>query len=707
MRQLLRLAAVTSLLVAALAASGQPVRAAVKPLVWDLRALVWQDDVNPNKPGPESVAALMWSPPTPQALAAAGMPIGSYPYCGPEMKVYRHDRTSGRNISLLVSGASKAFLYKASSTAPWEVRGGTAQSPCSQAAPAGWDVDPLYGYVRFKDTNAGLGLTDYEEYYYLVWTSGDGTTLYQDYLSEYVITAAFPPTQTRHGNFSEYTNACTACHGLHSAKHPKLLKGPTVTDLCGTCHDGTGSKYDEVRGYVRLGPSWKKRAFAAAGPFGDQLKAGSGIVTTAVHNVFRLDGPDWARVWQAPGSGFTKYTYDNTPDTDASATKDGEPSVLYISNQWYSKLVCSSCHEPHNRSRNYRILRGVYNDWTKVVVRGFSEVNTGYAASDQDPNDPTTCVGDTCDPVSDRGDWSERAMYTKFLYGTERFCVGCHRAFLSSDAAGRYPNTPGDQPLDTAAGASVSHIWGGHRHAIGLAAKRAANYPIDGVWMVGSSPCGMDVPNENTNGDRPCGQQSGVTDPVLPLQGRAAAYADNVIVCLTCHVPHGSGSERIEVAYRNDGANMTQQADRDPVSGYLYNRADRVTAGGPVPAVDDAVYSRWVDLNRNGVRDPGETDGDPMVVTKETPVSPGRDLDGDGTVECTAVNPAYPASSPQTECPTEGAPGVTGDEWPRLDLYLPNDVPYWTQFGFSSALARFNPFAQVCYRCHGLRTPNQ
>lgn len=656
-KNLLKVAALIIIVPCLILLAGPVILAAgAVPLVWDLRVIVSQEDVGGT---PKSVATLMFSPPP-------ASQISSYPFCKRAI-VYRHRRVDGRNF---IGISSDARLYKASPTSPWEVRSGIN---CGSAAPAGWGIDPFYGYFTYKDTNGNLGLTDYEEYYYLVWTEADGTTLFQDNLNKYVVVAAFPPTQTRHGSYSEYTNACTTCHGLHSAKHQKLLKGPTVADLCGTCHDGTGSKYDEVRGTVRLGPNWGKRAYTTAGPFGDQLKANSGVITTSVHNVYRDAGPDWASVWQAPGSGFVKYNQDNTLNNDAQETKNGEPVWTYISSAWYSKLTCSTCHEPHNRSRNYRLLRGVINDWTNIVVRGFSEVNPGYAVSDQDPADPSRCLGSTCDQYDDRGEWAGRAMYTKFLFGTERFCIACHRAFYSQDSAGRYPTVSGDQPLDSAAGASPNNVWGGHRHAVGLAAKRAANYPIDGVWWQNGGPCGMSVPNENNSGDIPCGVQAGVTDPVLPLQGRAASYADNFIVCMTCHVPHGSGSERVEVAYRNDGANMTQQAGRDAVSGYLWNRADRVTTGGPVPAEDGASHSRGA-----------------------TPVSPGRDLNGNGVIECTAINPAYDTGLPQTECPTEGG-------WPRLDLYLPNDSPYWTQFGLSSALARFNPFTQVCYRCHGLR----
>ncbi|MFN3286608.1 MAG: cytochrome c3 family protein, partial [bacterium] len=141
--------------------------------------------------------------------------------------------------------------------------------------------DPLYGYIRIVDQN----LTNYEEYNYLVKSSADDVADPNQALNDYVVVRAFPPTQTRHGNYTEYTNACTACHGLHSSNSIRLLKGPSITDLCITCHDGTGSKYDEVRGKVRIGPSWSNSAYAAAGPFGDALKGGSGVTTTSVHNV--------------------------------------------------------------------------------------------------------------------------------------------------------------------------------------------------------------------------------------------------------------------------------------------------------------------------------------------------------------------------------------------------------------------------------------
>ncbi len=713
MRHSLRFALATSLLALALAASGEPARAAVQPIVWDLKALVWQKDVNSSKPGPESVVTLLFSPPAPSR-------IPSYPYCQ-TVRVYRHERTNGRSFAPI---GSLARIYKASAVAPWELRGGATGSCADPTVPQGWVIDPFYGYVTFTDTNNGLGLTDYEEYYYAVWTSADGVgnLAFQDYLQSYVVTAAFPPTQTRHGNFSEYTNACTACHGLHSARHKKLLKGPTVTDLCGTCHDGTGSKYDEVRGRVRRGDSWSNSAFAPAGPFGDRLKDYSGMRITSVHNVMRArdvareGGPDnaisaSARIWQAPGSGYLTGRDAVQRDYNGSGVPQ-DYLFKYVSNEWGSFLVCSSCHEPHNRGKNYRILQPVINDRVRIVVRGVSEVNL-----------------DVTDPSPDRGEWGNgrslrRAMYTKhlsgggsvlsyydpavedpawrpgdpdsadlnhdgnrsepraaaycsalggrlvmddrtsptgfrcerqrFLGGIVTFCTACHRAFMWPDAriardsyaysGGAVSGMDRSQVTNSGAGpvgltasspvAALEEVLGQHKHPLAMPAADALRNGriIDGVLASDGDVCAAgEMLGDGVTADPNCAHavQGRVIDPVVPLEGQrgdsvlsSEPYQENIVSCLTCHVPHGSGSERLEVAYQNGDLNDTASGSRDPITGYLWNRA----------------------------------------------VSP--------------------------------SPGPIDPRWETEPRYLPVDAPYYTVYGFSSALARFNPFASACFRCH-------
>ncbi len=45
-----------------------------------------------------------------------------------------------------------------------------------------------------------------------------------------------------HGLYTTATSRCSICHEIHDAGGAKLLPAATVTDSCGTCHDGTGGK---------------------------------------------------------------------------------------------------------------------------------------------------------------------------------------------------------------------------------------------------------------------------------------------------------------------------------------------------------------------------------------------------------------------------------------------------------------------------------
>lgn len=705
---------------------------------YDTKALVHQTgNEGPN----ESSVAVMWSPTPGNGGTFTPDANGDIVFT-----VYRHDKTNGRSFV--------------------EIGQCTYNVNTKTASGLNCSVDPNYGYVTYLDTP----VVNYEEYSYYVSDNDDADPA--DLLSK-VVVRAFPPAQTRHGNYTEYTNACTACHGLHSSKFKKLLKGPTVTDLCGTCHDGTGSKYDEVRGRVRTGPSWASSSFAAAGPFGDRLKANSGVQTTSVHNVVRaadpsqsVDGPnniepDSARIWQAPGSTFTTefnpYTkYDN----------NGYREYAYISNDWGSFLACSSCHEPHDRGKNYRILRPVINDRTNIALRGVADVNLNVQ-----------------DGSSDRGNWQQRTMYTRFLAGgnsvmsyydpkvedpawamnsartalkadtgdddrdgntTEpkakawcdmevgegtlpnggsnidtsdpnngypnapqwradpnsptgyrcmlsrelggvtTFCTACHRTFMWAEArmakmSYAYTGNPVG-PTGTMSGhdqASVSNgnfvpaggdlntgSLGQHKHPISLPPIHAweEGRIVEGALGTNGEVCrGYDWSGPDSK-DATCrgAGQGRLIDPIMPLEGMEEGdplhpnnaaddpatpainegktlYAENILMCLTCHVPHGSGSERVEVAYKNGGLNNTTNAVRDPITGYLWNRAENNSAPS---------------FGTGEVTHQGQTVG---------PISP---------------------------------------RWETRPGYLPNDVAWYTQYGFSSVLARFNPMASVCFRCH-------
>lgn len=530
------------------------------------------DDARPGDAGPRDTKAIM---------RGAAVAVGFTPVDGTTYRLYRHDRTNGRRF--VSHGQSVIYNGNGSfnTSDPFD---------SGQDGDSGWFYDATYNYLFYIDPN----VNPYEEYYYLVWSDRDRVPAGQaiadpnDYLNAYMIVPAFPPTQTRHGSYSERTEACTACHGLHSALHPKLLKGPTTTDLCGTCHDGSGSKYDMVNGVVRTGPDWETFTKSPAGPFGTQLRDVAGApVLTSRHNVLRAGlqagggvADTAAQLWQAPGSSYL-----------AAGSAPGGSA-------WTSALLCTSCHEPHNRFNNYRLLRGDFSvgeyalpalggTRTGINVRGVSEVF---------PSSPA--------PPLDRS-WQPRA-YTqgqaasRYLGGSNLtgaaiadFCSACHRVFTIRETVP----------------AEVYGVLGEHRHAVAIPASdayrlgRIIEGPLDATGEICSgNQCDREAAQKRLEDF-----QGGNLVNYVPLEGRLVddpmtqgnEYADNKVVCLTCHVAHGTGAyaggelayggggSQLEPAYRNNALNDTgglpetyqedpstgTQRGRNPIAGYLFNRS--------------------------------------------------------------------------------------------------------------------------------------
>lgn len=566
----LRTAAVAALSFLAAAALWTGARAAGAP--WPA--------ARPGDAGPRDTKALVRN---------HGVAVGFTPRAGVTYQVYRHDKASGRRF--LPLGRPAAYFGEGEFASQERYQEG-------QPGSRGWYYDYNYDYLFYVDP----GVAPYEEYYYLVAADTDrdpaGSAIADPnaYLSAYMVAAAFPPTQTRHGNFSEYTDACTACHGLHSAQHPKLLKGPTTTDLCGTCHDGSGSKYDIVMGRVRTGPDWSTFTKNPAGPFGDQLRPVAGApVLTSRHNVFRAgltaDGgvaATAAQLWQAPGSTYL-----------AAGSAPGGSA-------WTSALLCTSCHEPHNRFNNFRLLRGDYSVGeyalpalgearTGIVVRGVSEV-----FPDQVP--PALDQSWQTKPYT-HGQAASRYLAGSGITGSAvaDFCSACHRIFTMPETIP----------------AAVYGVIGEHRHKVGM--------PASDAYLLGRIIDGPLGPWGDVCFAGDCAGQGRLEDftggnlyKYVPLEGMAEddpatgrnEYASNKVVCLTCHVAHGTGAAaggmlpdpanpgqmvraNLEVAYRNNVLNGTDalpalyeedqatgvQRGPNPVAGYLFNRRQGLIYG--------------------------------------------------------------------------------------------------------------------------------
>jgi hypothetical protein len=106
--------------------------------------------------------------------------------------------------------------------------------------------------------------------------------------------------QGPHGGYTTSTNKCAACHGTHNAPADGfvLLLGPTITDGCEVCHDGTG----------------------AGGVYG--VLASRGVTVTAAH---RTEVTNIVPGGDAASGGTTTTVF-------------GGPTA---------KLSCGDCHSPH------------------------------------------------------------------------------------------------------------------------------------------------------------------------------------------------------------------------------------------------------------------------------------------------------------------------------------------------------------------------
>jgi len=343
-------------------------------------------------------------------------------------------------------------------------------------------------------TSTTAAVTDYVNYFFVVTTTGVAAyPTGADATNTTNMSKAYPPDDNKHEYFTENTNLCAECHQTHTGKGPSLINQATALDLCLFCHDGSGSKYDELNGKVSVGNG--SYMPTPAGPFGDLVqrdpatKSPSSPLVTATPTSNHL-GIDY----MVTGLPFSIF---NAPGGDAAASTP----------EWNAQMSCVSCHQPHTPS-NYRLLK------SKL------------------PTDPTQDVPVTA--FAQTGTTEETVTY---YGGIVTFCTGCHTDFMAGAGAGRTQqiNKYGYSASGFTTFDSVNYMWqkdpatvGNRRHALGVAPSSKALHTT------------------------------------LPLEGNAASYNDNKVMCLTCHQAHGSTA-----AYT-----LTNTDSSDPPKPLPYNIAD-------------------------------------------------------------------------------------------------------------------------------------
>ncbi|HWJ02102.1 MAG TPA: cytochrome c3 family protein, partial [Verrucomicrobiae bacterium] len=127
-----------------------------------------------------------------------------------------------------------------------------------------------------------------------------------------------------HSNYQQNTNACAACHAIHTAVGEMLLQWKDDQATCDACHDGTlGDKtYDVYDGTIGA-PTTGMQTWGGA--FQETAIGAPG--SASMHNVGEA-----LAIGAAPGGDFANRAVDTS--------------------KWSAEFTCTSCHDPHGTGGN-------------------------------------------------------------------------------------------------------------------------------------------------------------------------------------------------------------------------------------------------------------------------------------------------------------------------------------------------------------------
>ena len=303
-----------------------------------------------------------------------------------------------------------------------------------------------------------------------------------------------------HGSYTKTTDKCGGCHRTHTGGQPNLLKGSTVSELCLSCHDGSGANTNVWDGLYE--------------PNGTPLNRGGlrnlkGSTVTCSHSYDGSQYPAWGAdtPWQGQTgclgchSHASGLRWPGIPEFFPGV--GSQPGQVPGAGNVQMALTCVRCHDPHG-ARSYRLLNNrvmadvvEYQDPTLPSYIQVISNETGGLNPDQPGYLP---------------------LYTEKRYrdGITSWCASGHYLYQQTQSQ------PG-VPFDAADGSGAQIRY---RHAMGLTPAT-----------------------------------TGLTT-TLPLQQPAGYSATpqptDKVACLTCHYAHGSNPQMIgyaaNVAPANDSA---------------------------------------------------------------------------------------------------------------------------------------------------------
>lgn len=216
------------------------------------------------------------------------------------------------NITLSWIYANGDTLHKSWDGKSWSQISFTAPTPGQKVTVESATYVPFYSVIYFELRDS-------------TYADANRDVTDKDTKPLFTTVVAYPPNTNAHAELSNNTQWCASCHVTHAADGPFLMKAPTRSALCMTCHDGSASRYNVVGGTVRLRDG--TYAKASGGAFVGRDPAWNDRPTTSTH----------------------VYSYSETGYAPGFDT----PSKVW------NDVDCNNCHSTHADRSSYRMLKTI------------------------------------------------------------------------------------------------------------------------------------------------------------------------------------------------------------------------------------------------------------------------------------------------------------------------------------------------------------
>ncbi len=343
-------------------------------------------------------------------------------------------------------------------------------------------------------------------------------------------------------------DTCMVCHDPHCAEAPKLLCSPTEIgepELCLSCHDGTGSRYDIRFEFTEHALSSHEVTITAGD--GSTVIAG-GFTCVDCHTPhgdpeavgsFKLLYVDGVKSGNGVcyGSGCHGATNSDHWAGDMSAFDDSDHNTAIPDPASGTEVKCSTCHMPH-ASPNEAL-------WTSAEYRACLVCHSGENVSLSSPDIYMRMTAN-----EDHDSHHDVLARDQVVNGTYIACQNCHNTHLVTtdnplvdpddpSMAGQLADGPND-PMSVANGAATapkynSFCFSCHDGTLPTAVQT-------GGWV--------DPPDDNGLLPTAAGQtladlfvlnNHGAAVSKAPVLDPAVGYVrGDTLSCMSCHEPHGT-----------------------------------------------------------------------------------------------------------------------------------------------------------------------